>query len=141
MTRILFFLLFCVLSMQLSAQRISRSYNNVPMSAVLKQMSSEQSKYVINFIYDELEDFRVTAIVRNQPLPDAIQQLIGFYPIKMTSVSDNVLLVECMQKTNIRYKGRIIDETGSPTEYANHENNGICTYSSFTESSCATMKS
>ncbi len=114
-----FFLLFCVLSMQLSAQRISRSYNNVPMSAVLKQMSSEQSKYVINFIYDELEDFRVTAIVRNQPLPDAIQQLIGFYPIKMTSVGDNVLLVECMQKEQRKIIGKIVDAKGQPMSYVN----------------------
>ena len=34
-------------------------------------------------------------------------QLIGFYPIRMTQVEDNIM-VECTQKTTLRYKGRIV---------------------------------
>ena len=36
----------------------------------------------------------------------------------MTQVEDNIM-VECMQKTTLRYKGRIIDESGNAAEYAN----------------------
>ena len=64
------------------AQRITRQYNNVSFSAALKDLNARQDKYSINFVYDELEDFRVTKSIRNQSVPDAIQQLIGFYPIK-----------------------------------------------------------
>ena len=112
-------LLFLLLLVQQSyAQRITRQYNNVSFSAALKDLNARQHKYTINFVYDELEDFRVTKSIRNQSVPDAIMQLIGFYPIKMTQLEDNVM-VECTQKTTLRYKGRIIDESGNAAEYAN----------------------
>ena len=113
---LLLFLLFGV--QQSYAQRITRQYNNVSFSAALKDLNARQHKYTINFVYDELEDFRVTKSIRNQSVPDAIMQLIGFYPIRMTQVEDNIM-VECMQKTTLRYKGRIIDESGNAAEYAN----------------------
>ena len=112
-------LLFLLLWVQQSyAQRITRQYNNVSFSAALKDLNARQHKYTINFVYDELEDFRVTKSIRNQSVPDAIMQLIGFYPIRMTQVEDNIM-VECVQKTTLRYKGRIIDESGNAAEYAN----------------------
>ena len=112
-------LLFLLLWAQQSyAQRITRQYNNVSFSAALKDLNTRQHKYSINFVYDELEDFRVTKSIRNQSVPDAIMQLIGFYPIRMTQVEDNIM-VECTQKTTLRYKGRIIDESGNVAEYAN----------------------
>ena len=113
---LLLFLLFGV--QQSYAQRITRQYNNVSFSAALKDLNARQHKYTINFVYDELEDFRVTKSIRNQSVPDAIMQLIGFYPIRMTQVEDNIM-VECMQKTTLRYKGRIVDESGNAAEYAN----------------------
>lgn len=113
---LLLFLLFGV--QQSFAQRITRQYNNVSFSAALKDLNARQHKYTINFVYDELEDFRVTKSIRNQSVPDAIMQLIGFYPIRMTQVGDNIM-VECMQKTTLRYKGRIVDESGNAAEYAN----------------------
>lgn len=88
------------------------------MPVILKQLNVEQKRYTINFIYNELEDFKVTADIHKQKVPDAIHQIIGFYPIKMTQM-DNILLVECMQKNDIRYKGYIIDEKYQPAEYAN----------------------
>ena len=113
---LLLFLLFG--GQQSYAQRITRQYNNVSFSAALKDLNARQHKYTINFVYDELEDFRVTKSIRNQSVPDAIMQLIGFYPIRMTQVEDNIM-VECTQKTPLRYKGRIIDESGNAAEYAN----------------------
>ena len=113
------FLLFFLLTLvqQSYAQRITRQYNNVSFSAALKDLNARQHKYTINFVYDELEDFRVTKSIRNLSVPDAIMQLIGFYPIRMTQVEDNIM-VECMQKTTLRYKGRIVDERGNAAEYA-----------------------
>ncbi len=112
-------LLFLLLWVQQSyAQRITRQYNNVSFSAALKDLNARQHKYTINFVYDELEDFRVTKSIRNLSIPDAIMQLIGFYPIKMTQLENNIM-VECTQKTTLRYKGRIIDESGNAAEYAN----------------------
>ena len=112
---LLFFLL--ILAQHSYAQRITRQYNNVSFSEVLKDLNAHQHKYTINFVYDELEDFKVTKSIRNMSVPDAITQLIGFYPIRMTQVENNIM-VECTQKSTFRYKGRIVDERGNAAEYA-----------------------
>lgn len=112
---LLFFLL--ILTQHSYAQRITRQYNNVSFSEVLKDLNAHQHKYTINFVYDELEDFKVTKSIRNMSVPDAITQLIGFYPIRMTQVENNIM-VECTQKSTFRYKGRIVDERGNAAEYA-----------------------
>ena len=112
---LLFFLL--ILAQHSFAQRITRQYNNVSFSEALKDLNARQHKYTINFVYDELEDFKVTKSIRNSNVPNAIMQLIGFYPIKMTQVENNIM-VECTQKSTFRYKGRILDERGNAAEYA-----------------------
>ncbi len=106
-------LIACVLCMPLDtfAQRISHTYNNVSLSEALLQLNSEQKEYIINFLYNELEDFR---------LPDAIQQMIGFYPVRMTvKPDDREIYVECNHKTDRHLTGTIIDEQGLPLAYAN----------------------
>lgn len=114
----LFLIFFLLTLVQYSyAQRITRQYNNVSFSAALKDLNAHQHKYTINFVYDELEDFKVTKSIRNQNVPNAIMQLIGFYPIRMTQVENNIM-VECTQKSTFRYKGRIVDERGNAAEYA-----------------------
>ena len=112
---LLFFLL--TLAQHSYAQRITRQYNNVSFSEALKDLNARQHNYTINFVYDELEDFKVTKSIRNSNVPNAIMQLIGFYPIRMTQVENNIM-VECTQKSTFRYKGRIVDERGNAAEYA-----------------------
>ena len=115
-------LMVCILCMPLGtfAQRISHTYNNVSLSDALLQLNNEQTEYVINFLYNELEDFRITATIKNKKLPDAIQQMIGFYPVRMTvKPDDNEIYVECTHKTDLHLTGTIIDEQGQPVAYAN----------------------
>ena len=103
-------------------KRISREYNNVSLSDALRQLSEQQTGYTIFFLYNELEDFRITTTVKNKYLPEAIQQMIGFYPIRVTTSTEEdgrKVFVECIQKTETRYKGNIIDEQGQPVAYAN----------------------
>ena len=107
MKKIVLNLMLLMISMGMSAQRITRQYNNVSFSAALKDLNARQDKYVINFVYDELEDFKVTKNIKNESVPDAIMNLIGFYPIKMKQM-DNIIIVECIQKTSNRMMGRIV---------------------------------
>ena len=101
-----------------STYRISRDYNNVSFSDALRQLNKETADYDINFLYNELEDFRITTSVRRKTIPDAIRQMIGFYPIRM-SIDSTEITVECLQKTGIRYKGTVVDEAGLPMAYVN----------------------
>ena len=123
MDRYITLILALLLTVSTQAQkRISREYHNVPLSDALKQLSEQQTSYTIYFLYNELEDFRITTTVKNKHLPEAIQQMIGFYPIRVTTSTEEdgrKIFVECIQKTETRYKGTIIDETGQPITYAN----------------------
>ena len=102
------------------AQRISHIYNNVSLSEALLGLNNAQDEYVINFLYNELEDFRITTTISRKSLPDAIQQMIGFYPVRMTvKPDDREIYVECIHKTDRHLTGTIIDEQGQPVAYAN----------------------
>ena len=60
----------------LHAQRVTRSFHDVSMSEALKWINERSGEYNISFLYNDLEDFRVTTSVKNKSVPDAIQQLI-----------------------------------------------------------------
>ena len=111
-------LVCCLVFAGVQAQKITREYNNVSLSEALRQLNEQTEDYTISFLYNELEDFRITTSVHRKTVPDAIRQMIGFYPIRMT-VEDREIIVECPQKTAPRYKGTIIDEQGQPIAYAN----------------------
>ena len=123
MKRLLIILIACLLSTTGMAQRITRTYNNTPLSDALRELSQQPSGYTLYFLYDELEDFRITATIKNKKLPDAIQQMIGFYPVRMTvdtsSPKGKKIFVECTHKTDRQLTGTVVDEQGQPIAYAN----------------------
>ena len=102
-----------------AAQRVTHNFQNMSMSDALKLVQRQTDKYKIIFIYDDLEDFKVTTSVRNKSVPDALRQMIGFYPIFLTVNDDNEIYVECTHKTNHRLKGMVVDENNLPLPYAN----------------------
>ena len=112
-------LLICALAETATAQRITRNFQNMSMSDALKYIQQQTGNHKIVFIYNELEDFTITTNVKNKPVPDAIRQIIGFYPIQMTLGENNDISVECIQKTEHRLKGLVVDENNLPLPYAN----------------------
>ena len=118
MKKILFTVLLCSLVLCLNAQRITRDYQNVSLSKVLEDLNTATSNQTIYFIYDELEDFTVTSHFSNLPVKEAIREVIGFYPIKVT-YDDDKIFIECTQKESAKVTGRIVDESGQPVEFAN----------------------
>ena len=109
--------LCCFIDVQ--AQKVTRNYDNVTMSEALRDLNDLSSDYNISFMYNELEDFRVTTSVRCQTIPDALRQIIGFYPIRVVKRGEHELYVECTHKTNLHLTGTIIDENRQPVPYAN----------------------
>jgi hypothetical protein len=102
-----------------TAQRITHNFQNVSMSDALKYIQQQTGNQKIVFIYNELEDFTVTTNVKNKSVPDAIRQIIGFYPIEMTLGDNNDIYVECIHKTEHHLKGLVVDENNLPLPYAN----------------------
>ena len=112
-------LLLCLTGLTVSAQRITRNFRDVSLSDALKYIQSQTTNYDLIFIYDELEDFRVTTHVQHKSVPDAILQIVGFNPVRIYKSGDHEIYVECTHKTDRRLTGTIIDEEGLPLPYAN----------------------
>ena len=114
----IFTALFCVLTLCTQAQKISRDYQNESLSKVLEDLNAATSDKTIYFIYDELEDFTVTSHFTDLTIHEAIREVIGFYPMKVTYDDDNIF-IECTQKEDAKVIGHIVDESGKPIEFAN----------------------
>ncbi len=116
----LFLLMACVLFVNQAAlaQRITHNFRNTSMSEALTVLAKNTKDYHINFMYNELEDFTVTTNIVKRTAPEAIQQIIGFYPMKMTIDRQNIF-VECTQKAPTKMMGRIVDTHRRPVDFAN----------------------
>ncbi|MBP5713460.1 MAG: TonB-dependent receptor family protein [Prevotella sp.] len=118
MKQYIFTALFCVLTLCAQAQKISRDYQNASLSKVLEDLNAAASDKTIYFIYDELEDFTVTSHFTDLPIHEAIREVVGFYPMKVTYDEDKIF-IECTQKEDAKVIGHIVDESGQPVEFAN----------------------
>ncbi len=118
MKRIIFIIVCSLVLVGAEAQKISRDYHNMSLSEALRQLNEQSEDYTISFLYNDLEDFRITTSVSRKTVPDAIRQMIGFYPIRMI-VEDSEIIVECTHKTDRHLTGTIIDNQGHPVAYAN----------------------
>ncbi len=128
--KIILLAVLALLTLGIDAQTVTHSFRNTSMSDALRYLSTANRHYVINFAYNDLEDFKVTSEVRNQSVPDAIRQIIGFYPIAMKVVRGeghdskghalpDMIFVECIQKEDHKLTGRVVDEKGQPMEFVN----------------------
>ena len=109
--------LFCFINVQ--AQKITRSYDNVSMSEALRDLNEQSRDYYISFLYNDLEDFRVTTSIKHKTVTEAIMQIIGFYPVRVVKRGEREIYVECTHKTERHLTGTIIDENRQPVPYAN----------------------
>ena len=119
MKRLSFILLLCAFVSVASAQKVTCNFQDVTLSDALKYIQAQTTDYDITFIYDELEDFRVTTHIQNKSIPDAIVQIVGFYPVRVVKSGAHEIYLECTHKTDRHLKGTIIDEKGLPVAYAN----------------------
>ena len=109
--------LCCFINVQ--GQMITRNYDNVSMSEALRDLNEMSRDYTISFLYNELENFRVSTHIKRKSVPDAIMQIIGFYPIRIVQRGKKDIYVECTHKTARHLTGSVIDENRQPVPYAN----------------------
>ena len=109
--------LCCFIDVQ--AQKVTRNYDNVTMSEALRDLNELSPDYTISFMYNELEDFRVTTSIKHKTVTEAIMQIVGFYPVRVVKRGESEIYVECTHKTERHLTGTIIDENRQPVPYAN----------------------
>ena len=77
MKRLSFILLLCAFVSVASAQKVTCNFQDITLSDALKYIQTQATDYNITFIYDELEDFRVTTHIQNKAVHDAILQIVA----------------------------------------------------------------
>lgn len=117
MKQVLVALVMCLTITAAYSQKITHNFNGVTMSKALETIGGLSRDYDITFIYNEMDDYVVTTHVTRKNIPDAISQLIGFYPIKMT-IDDKNIYVECVHKGERNFKGRVVDTNGAAIPFA-----------------------
>ena len=110
-------IILCLVAMSVKAQRLSHDFQNTSLSEALIWIDNAQDNYKLNFIFDELEDFTVTTQLKNVSVRDAVRQVCGFYPMHLTFDAQDIY-IECVQKSDTKLTGRIINESGQPVAYA-----------------------
>ena len=113
-----FFITLCCCA-SINGQTITRNYDNVSLSDALLDLNDLSGHYNISFLYNDLEDFRVSTHIKRKSLYDAIMQVVGFYPIRVVKRGEYDIFVECIHKTEHHLTGTIIDENRQPVPYAN----------------------
>ncbi len=84
----------------------------------MEQLFHNNYERMYRLAFALLHDNDAAKDVVRRTAPDAIHQIIGFYPIKMTVDGENIF-VECMQKTSGKMIGRIVDAHHRPIDFAN----------------------
>lgn len=109
--------LFLFASSTVKAQNLTHTFRNTSLSDALIWIDNNQDRYKINFIFDELEDFTVTTSFKNTSVKEAVKQVVGFYPMRI-SYEKKEIYVECVQKASTKLTGHIVDENGRPLSFA-----------------------
>ena len=106
--RRIFYILFLIAAVHTAvAQRVTRNYTKQSMADVLIDLSKATSNYRINFLYNELEDYTITKQINNKTIPEAVNEVVGFYPMRITT-NDSFITVECVDKAKQKLSGHLV---------------------------------
>ena len=108
---ILFAVMLCVGAS--FAQKFSYRFNHTPLADALVQIAGQHPDIHINFIYNELDKYPVTATIHTNDAYDMLRQLIGLNPVSVIK-SGGRYYVEALQHGKFSYRGRVLDEEHQP---------------------------
>lgn len=95
------------------AQKFSYRFNHTPLADALVQIAGQHPDIHINFIYNELDKYPVSATIHTNDAYDMLRQLIGLNPVSVIS-SGGRYYVEALQHGKFSYRGRVLDEEHQP---------------------------
>ena len=99
------------------AQTVSHDFQDVSLSEALLALDNDCDTITINYVYDDLEDFRVTAHVQESTILQAVSQVCGHYPMRVTVLNTDIF-VECTQRDSLRFIGQVVDANHNPVRFA-----------------------
>lgn len=116
--RIKIFTLMLLLSVQLGFAANHKNYLDKPLAEALVDYGRRHPNVHLNFIYDELEHYKVKGKIRSENPAEAIRELVALNPVTVIE-NQSGIFIEAMQKGKYHYTGRTVSAvTGEPVDYA-----------------------
>ncbi len=117
MRRSLFMALFLIAAVGCYASMFRYDFKSTPLSQALVEISNDHPEIGIVFIYDQLENYKITASIDTDDAMEALRKLTAWTPVAVTA-SGNSFVVEALQKGEFRYYGRTVDFNRHPIAFA-----------------------
>lgn len=95
------------------AQKFSYRFNHTPLADALVQIAGRHPDIHINFIYNELDKYPVSATIHTNDAYDMLRQLIGLNPVSVIS-SGGRYYVEALQHGKYCYTGKAVGSDNEP---------------------------
>lgn len=116
--RFLIFLLFLTSFLPCAqAQQTLLDFHEESMASALAKVDELFPDVQIHFVYNELEAFKVTAQVHRKHALEAVKEIVGYYPLKITQYNNHIF-VEYAQRQKHEVSGRLVDERHEAVPYA-----------------------
>ena len=104
--------LLCLLILPLAVlaqgQKVTLKVNQTPLPNAFRQVEQQSGYYKINYPYEAVKDYKVTADVTNATAPDAVKALIKGLPLTSTVEG------RFIQVSKRSVKGQVVDADGEP---------------------------
>lgn len=113
MARILTFIIAMSAFVMANAETFSYRFNSTPLPNAIRQIMTDHPDLDINFIYNELENYKTSASVRTNDAYDALRQTIGLNPVTVVKAK-NTYYVEALQHGKYVYTGRVFGTDNEP---------------------------
>ena len=113
MTRLIIFLAAMTTVFMADAETFSYRFNATPLPNAVQKIMEDHPDLEVNFIYDELENYKTSAIVKTDNPYEALRQTIGLNPVTIVKSRD-VYYIEALQHGKYVYTGRAIGSDNEP---------------------------
>lgn len=95
------------------AEIFSYRFNSTPLPKAIQRIMENHPNLEINFIYNELENYKTNATVNADNALEALRQTIGLNPVTVVKFQ-NTFYVEALQHGKFIYAGRAIGTNNYP---------------------------
>lgn len=92
-------------------------FRNTKLSDALVRLAEDNPEIHINFIYNELDMYKVSASIDTDDLHDALKRLIGLNPISVIK-DGGCYYIEALQHGRYCYSGKVVSTDDLPVEGA-----------------------
>lgn len=100
-------LAICV-GISIHAQRVTATFQDTPLPEVLLEMERQCEGMQINFIYDDVKDYRVTQRMENVSLKEAIHTVVGDHPVRVVR-KKNKYYLSIVPTPKLKITGKVQD--------------------------------